>query len=234
MEYHLPISPVVILSHINIHLLDLSSPFWSSYCSCNMKYDPSGCHSSYLLTFWHSTEELKKNTCRKMDSVQVISNYFSFSPQQHYYFIFYNPRIFCPKNLTLWLSGGCGPCVGGKRSRSSNLFNIFATWVAAIWHFWKSQYTIRKNAFQLWGGCGGGVGGGRSVVGGPRKEPLRPLMIPGTLVRMIMTNLVLAVIVNLLHVCFCLMKYLIFLHTWYLSILVHHHTRPVKSTPQRT
>ena len=46
------------------------------------------------------------------------------------------------------------------------------------------------------------MGGGRSVVGGPRKEPLRPLMIPGTLVRMIMTNLVLAVIVNLLHVCF--------------------------------
>ena len=182
-----------------------------------------------------------------MDSVQVLTNYFSLrkvsnkkSPvqktlfqQQHYFFIFYNPCIFCLKNLTLWLSGGCGPCVGGKRSPGFNLFNIFATWVAAIWHLGKPQIIIRKNAFQLWGGCGGGVGGGRSVVAGPRKEPLRPLMIPGTLVRMI-RRMVMAVTVIILEGVSVLKNVWYFLHTWYLSILVHHNTRPVKSAPQRT
>ena len=145
---------------------------------------------------------------------------------------FYIPCIFCLKNLTLWLSGGCGPCVGGKRSPGFNLFNIFATWVAAIWHLGKPQIIIRKNAFQLWGGCGGGVGGGRSVVAGPRKEPLRPLMIPGTLVRMI-RRMVMAVTVIVLEGVSVLKNVWYFLHTWHLSILVHHHTRPVKSAPQR-
>ena len=184
-----------------------------------------------------------------MDFVQVLTNYFSLRkvsnkkspvqktllPQQHYNFIFYYPCIFCLKNLTLWLSGGCGPCVGGKRSPPPgfNLFNIFATWVAAIWHLGKPQIIIRKNAFQLWGGCGGGVGGGRSVVAGPRKEPLRPLMIPGTLVRMI-RRMVMAVTVIILEGVSVLKNVWYFLHTWYLSILVHHHTRPAKSTSQRT
>ena len=57
------------------------------------------------------------------------------------------------------------------------------------------------------------MGGGRSVVAGPRKEPLRPLMIPGTLVQMIMRMVVMAVTVTILKVFFCLEKYLIFLHT---------------------
>ena len=43
------------------------------------------------------------------------------------------------------------------------------------------------------------MGGGRSVVAGPRKEPLRPLMIPGTLVQMI-RRMVMAVTVIILEV----------------------------------